>query len=366
MNTLKWRTLLTSVLCLPLLGACASIQPTPPVQNEDAQLANTTKADSSVDARDVESAESADPAKAFALSAHERSTAASIPIKRPYAAAALTYPQMEEISGFADSQRYDGLLYAVNDSGNQPYLFAINKRGALIEKWTIDAANRDWEELDNIALDGHNYLIIGDTGDNLRNQPTASLHFLPEPEIPKKSDHLKPAFTLTFSYEDGPRNVEAFSTSGRSLLLLSKEPVGSRGRSRSGIYRLQLPEKPDLISKGDVLIADRVGTMALRRGTVESTLAAKFKDVDLSHPTAMSISRNDTIAYILTYREVLSVQRQTDQSWEEALSKPAKRLFSHPLRQAEAMTLSDEQALWLTSEGRGSELWTISTVPVPP
>lgn len=335
--------------------ACVSIEPSIPVQGD----AEAVAASADLPAGELMTRSTA----SLPLSKSEKSPETPIDIKSTHASARLTEPLMHEISGFAGSQRYGNLLYAINDSGNPPYLFAIDNSGSLIERWSVDAENRDWEELDNIILNGQNYLVIGDTGDNLQVHKNAKLHLLPEPDIPKTSDLLKPTITITFTYEDGPRNVEAFSTSGQSIYLLSKEPVGPSGRTRSGIYRLRLPNELAELNNEDTFIAERVGTMPLRRSNIESALASSIVDVDLSHPTALSINSTNSAGYILTYREVLHVRRLSDQSWSEALAKPATRLFSHRLRQAEAMSLLNEQALWLTSEGRGSELLSVPLAP---
>lgn len=268
--------------------------------------------------------------------------------------------QLSEISGLAAANRYPGLLYAINDSGNQPALYAISETGQLVEQWHINARNRDWEDMTRIRLANKTYLVVGDTGDNLRVHKFASLHFFTEPAVPAETNSLDPAFSIRFRYEDGPRNVEAFAAIDNSIYLLSKEPVGVSGPAPSGIYQLELPESIHQSSiEEEPLIATRIGSMPPRTGGLEARLAAALAGVDLSHPTALAFDATRNSAYVLTYREVLHVQRTAGQTWADAFAQPARRLLWHKLAQAEALTLAEGRAIWFTSEKAGAPIWAI-------
>lgn len=283
-------------------------------------------------------------------------------IERKRKTGSLKHAELSEISGLSASTRYPGLLYAINDSGNAPILYAIDETGQLRHQWNINARNRDWEDMARVQLAGTSYLVIGDTGDNLRIHKQSTLHLLTEPTIPATVDTLVPAHTLTFRFEDGPRNVEAFAAYGSSFYLLSKEPVSAQGRAPNGIYQLDVPDDLSSLSN-TVLTARRVGTMPLRPAGLEAKLAAAVAGVDLSHPTAMAFDTAGNTAYILTYREVLSVTKSRDQSWAEAFSLPATQVTRHALAQAEALTVSAGRAIWFTSENVGAPLWAIPLDP---
>lgn len=284
-------------------------------------------------------------------------------IKRTQTTGKLRDHQMTEISGLSASRKYPGLLYAINDSGNKPTLFAINETGELLEQWRLNVKNRDWEDMTRMRLSGEDFIVVGDTGDNLRVHKSASLLFFAEPAMPAELEHINPVLTVRFKYEDGPRNVEAFAAIGNSLYLLSKEPVSLAGPSPSGIYHLELPENPIEQAHGEHLIAKRVGSMPLRSAGLESRLAAALAGVDLSHPTALAFDPAGDMAYILTYREVLRVRRGNSQTWAEVFSQPAELVHSHKLAQAEALTLSPGRAIWFTSENAGAPLWAIPIDP---
>ena len=256
-----------------------------------------------------------------------------------------------------------GVLYAINDSGNSPHLFALNEQGQVLAKWDIAAQNRDWEDMARINYAGNNYLVIGDTGDNLRLNRCAVLHFLSEPAMPVQQTELSPSNSIKICFDDGPRNIEAFAIVDNTLYMLSKEPVTAAGRNPSGVYRVNLPEGVPIGSDNEELLAERVGEMQLRRASLEVTLAAALAGVDLSHPTSMEFDPAGNQVFILTYREVLRITKNRDQSWDEAFSEPAERVRSHSLRQAEALTVSPGRAVWFTSENVKAPLWAIPLTP---
>lgn len=275
----------------------------------------------------------------------------------------LAHKQLKEVSGMVASARHPGVLYAINDSGNSATLFAINETGGLLAQWDINARNRDWEDMALLQLAGTQYLVIGDTGDNLQAHDTAVLHLLREPEMSEAPRTLTPDISIRYRYEDGPRNVEAFSALGNTLYLLSKEPLPERGFSPHRLYRLTLPDALDSLDNTSILEANFVGTMPSRATGLEAKLAASLADVDLSYPTSMEFDGSGNTVYILTYREVLRIRRKPSQSWVEAFAGKAERMTSHRLTQAEALTVSPGRAIWFTSENINAPLWAIPIEP---
>lgn len=284
-----------------------------------------------------------------------------VTVNQPQRTGRLNNAQLNEVSGISSSYRYPGLLYTINDSGNNPTLFAISETGESVAQWRINSANnRDWEDLTRIELQGFSYLVIGDTGDNLRTHNAAVLYLVLEPDIPATSHTLTPAYTFSFTFDEGPRNIEAFGATGSTLYLLSKEPVSTSGRQPHRVFALDLSEAT---VNPDKLVARRVATMARRASNVESWLAATLANVDLSHPTALEFDSSSNTAYVLTYREVLRFRKQPQQSWAEALAKKGERIWAHRLPQAEALSVSPGRAIWFTSEGTHAPLWTIPLKP---
>ena len=123
-------------------------------------------------------------------------------------------------------QIHENVLWSINDSGSEPTIFAMDEQGADLGEWRINVDKAvDWEALDSFFLDGVSYLVIGDTGDNLRWRPVVWLLIVPEPTDLDCSDKaLDVAWKLEFSYPDGFRDSEALAVdvSNNQFFVLSK------------------------------------------------------------------------------------------------------------------------------------------------
>ncbi len=263
---------------------------------------------------------------------------------------------LTEISGFSASKDWPGVIYAINDSGNAAKLYAISESGRDLGEWKIDGRNRDWEDLASITLDGTHYVVIGDTGDNLNVHKTNTLYFIREP-VPGSAatQSLKPHMSLSFVYEDGPRNVEAFAVHDKTLYLISKEPIAASGTQPSRLYSLDIPTT----QPSNNLTARFLTTLPPVSPSLEAKLAASFVGVDLNHPTALDIDPNGRTAYLLSYRQVLRYQRLPEQSWAQAFQASGKRIHFHQLGQAEALALAPGRAVFITSENPAAPVWAI-------
>ena len=75
---------------------------------------------------------------------------------------------LPETSGLAAFSTEPNLLFAVNDSGNPPGIYALTLNGKEAGHWPIDYPDtHDFEDLAAFVLDGKSYLLVADTGDNL-------------------------------------------------------------------------------------------------------------------------------------------------------------------------------------------------------
>ena len=135
---------------------------------------------------------------------------------------------LNESSGLTTSQMHPGVFWSINDSGHHAELFALGSDGATIARFDVDLPQPvDWEAMDSYTSDGSSYLVIGDTGDNLRWRPSVSIHIVPEPtrliEV-ADAERLNVARTIVFSYPDGPRDSEALAVDRKRnrILILSK------------------------------------------------------------------------------------------------------------------------------------------------
>jgi hypothetical protein len=123
-------------------------------------------------------------------------------------------PALTESSGAAVSPTQPGVVWTLNDSGNEPWLFATDTAGADLGTFRVRGAeNSDWEDLAFGPCPTGSCLYIADTGDNTGLRPWARLYRVPEPTVtPSASKRLAataPPEALVFRYPDGRHDVEA-------------------------------------------------------------------------------------------------------------------------------------------------------------
>jgi hypothetical protein len=144
-------------------------------------------------------------------------------------------PRLTESSGVAASRRQPGVLWTLNDSGNEPWIFATDTLGGDLGTFRVtDADNHDWEAIALGPCGRRECLYIADTGDNGEGRGEVRIYRVPEPALPAGSRATSPAEVLRLRYPDGPRDVEAAFVGGdETVFLISK---GLDGTARA--YRV--------------------------------------------------------------------------------------------------------------------------------
>ncbi len=157
---------------------------------------------------------------------------------------------LDELSGLAVSRRYQGVLYAHNDSGDTARIFAFGTNGAPQGEFKIQNATAfDWEDIGSGPCeDGSPCLFIGDIGDNdlVRtagtSPPNYAVYVVHEPALsPPGGKATLASEKLPFVYPDGARNAEALLVDPRSadLFLITKSKAG-----QSAVYQYPKPFRP--------------------------------------------------------------------------------------------------------------------------
>lgn len=241
--------------------------------------------------------------------------------------AIVTDARLEELSGLAPHPRRLDRLWALNDGGAPAVLMELDSRGRLLRNVSVEGVqNTDWEDLDAWRVDGRSRLLIADTGDNARRRPEVQLHAVPVPA--REVGRVRPLWTLTLTYPDGPQDVEAVAVHAPSdsILLLSKRvrpsvlyrvPLSAGGRE-SRVVAARLRELPELLD------------IPLPSGVDPLSNMARFA----SQPTAMQIGCDGAL-WVLTYAAVF---RYTSANWADAAGLAARRTVLPPLPQAEALS----------------------------
>ncbi len=132
---------------------------------------------------------------------------------------------VSEVSGLAYA---NDTLWALNDSGNEAILWAIDTANGQVlnQKHISGATNTDWEAL----TQSEDYLFIGDIGNNEGERPTLRIYRIPKSAL--QATDMPAADTITFQYEDWSADLppeekkefdcEAMAFFGDSLHLFTK------------------------------------------------------------------------------------------------------------------------------------------------
>jgi hypothetical protein len=140
-----------------------------------------------------------------------------------------------ENSAAAMSARQAGVLFTINDSGNEALLYALDTTGADRGAWRVlGSTDVDWEatSMGPCADDpAPRCVYIGDVGDNLAMHSSRAIYRVPEPDARDSTftGEVR-AQRLTYTYEDGKHDVEAmYVASNGDTFLITKRALRARG-----------------------------------------------------------------------------------------------------------------------------------------
>ncbi|NMP31726.1 hypothetical protein HII17_09140 [Thalassotalea sp. M1531] len=135
-------------------------------------------------------------------------------------------PEVNEISG-AEFDKH-GNFWAINDGGDGPLLYHLNRQGEIVRTIEItNALNKDWEDMTQNSF-GH--FFIGDFGNNSRQRTWLTVYKIENPIDIKTATTT--AEIIKFKYpilpdaihpeSNGNHDVEAFVYYQNSLYLFTK------------------------------------------------------------------------------------------------------------------------------------------------
>jgi hypothetical protein len=236
---------------------------------------------------------------------------------------------VRESSGVAASRRQPGLLWTLNDSGNDAWIYAADTLGRIHGAVEIAGArNVDWEAIALGPCSSGDCIYIADTGDNVQDRRSAIIYRIPEPGLPAARAHAVRAEALEFHYPRGRWDVEAaFVDASGSIFLITK---GRTARPR--VFRLP----PETWKTDGTATALEVGRLPIDTGN----LGNRVTDAALS-PSGRTVAVR---TYVAIYLFAL------DRSGSLTPSGVGCDAAGLQL-QGEGISWLDERVLVLTSEG---------------
>ena len=253
----------------------------------------------------------------------------------------ITDRNLGEVSGIAVSRINKDIFWVINDSGNSASVYALNSEGKLLGTLNIqDVSNNDWEDIASFEYEGKPYIVVADFGDNFARRSKCFLHFIEEPDIKKISDaskSVKPSWSITYTYEDGPRDCESIAVDkgAEKILLLSKRDVPPV------LYELPLTKKKNAVAKK---------LTEIKPLPQRTDLIMDF-GVKSDQPTAMDISSDGSSIVVLTYGNAFLYKRKPSEEWSEVFMGSPKEIIVPSMRQAESICFSrDGSNIYVTTE----------------
>ncbi len=178
-------------------------------------------------------------------------------------------PRIAESSGLAVSPDDPDLLYTLNDSGNDPVVFVIDRGdGSVVGTTTLLGLDPDRADTEALTVEGDT-LWVADTGDNLATRRDVALYALP---APGRGDATVTPTAYPVWYPDGPDDVETVLADPATgeLWLVTKGLLGGSVMRvpddlvADGDNRLQPlrdVEVPSLVTDGTVLPGGRAAVL---------------------------------------------------------------------------------------------------------
>jgi hypothetical protein len=244
----------------------------------------------------------------------------------------VTDPGLTEISGVVYSQTLPGVLWAHNDSGAPPWLWAVAPDGVVLGHHEIDARNVDWEDVALGPGSGPGWWVyLADTGDNFGRRDSVRLIRFPEPG--SASGTIDEVETLEVRYPDGPEDAEA----------LLVDPLTGDGY---------------IITKSDSGVATvlSVPVDAWDGGQIMAQPVARLDFGEAEVVTAADISSDGLLIALRTYGDVWLWSRQANDTVDSALLGRPCRAPASDEPQGEAVAL-DARGYAMIGEGAGSILY---------
>ena len=147
--------------------------------------------------------------------------------------------EITEASGVVASRQNPGVLWTHNDNGYPGHIFAISTNGTLLAHYFVP--NVFFGDFEDIAIGPgaspqHQYIYLGDIGDNNINRANIRIFRFPEPSIyayqagNPRFDAVPLVQEIVLTYPDGPYDAEALMVDPMTgdLFIVTKQDPDAR------------------------------------------------------------------------------------------------------------------------------------------
>ncbi len=258
----------------------------------------------------------------------------------------ITSSDINESSGLAASHCNKEIVWTHNDSGDGPFLYALDLSGKLRGIWKVsNAENIDWEDMDAVRGEsGECTLYIGEIGNSDKlTRHEHRIYRVAEPNassqtVTSKKDALATAQAdgMRFRYPDGNRDAETLMVHPETgdIYVLTK----SRNEP-SAVYKI----RPSFGS-ADVTVAQKIAEI-------------KVPVIPFGMLTGGSISPDGKRAIICDYAAAYELALPAGTAFDEIWKQSPTPIPLGERKQGEAITYSaDGRSILATSERGDSPL----------
>lgn len=269
-----------------------------------------------------------------------------------------TARNLRENSGLAPSATQAGVLFTIDDSGNEPMLFALDTLGVDRGAWKIaHAMNVDWEAV-SVGSCGRatSCVYIGDVGDNDEKHETRTIYRVAEPAARNAAFvGAVDAERVSFVYPDRHHDVEAmFVASNGDVFLVTKRALTTAdGRLRPALV-FRIPAVAWSGKRGS-FVAELIDSLSVVPGSAP-----------LRAVTDASLSRDGRQLAVRTYTQLFVYATDSSTGRIDHATAPAICNLT-PLGQAQG-----EGVAWIGALGRfafssegGDAPLHLATCPIP-
>jgi hypothetical protein len=263
--------------------------------------------------------------------------------------------QLDEASGLAASQQLDGVLWAHNDSGSTPAVFALGTDGADLGQ--VEVPVTAWVDVEDMAV-AADQLYLADIGDNDREREEITVLRFDEPD--PASGIAGEVEEIRLRYPDRAHDAEAFLVdpiTGALVVIAKEVQLSLSGDSVLSPAPATVFVATPPFPAGQVTVVEPAGTIALddlaTRAQAPSPAGLVGELGVGGVATAADIRRDGRVIAIRTYATVWLFARAEGQSIAEALATEPCEAPTVPEEQGEAVAFLDGSTNQMVTIGEG-------------